>query len=125
VVVVVAGVNDIHQKKSIEEIQENLKLMHERAKENKIDFLLCTILPYDIATPEAFEKIQSMNAWILNYSKENKLPSCDTFKATSHPKSPRMLISSADHIHPDAETYKKMAEPIEDALNALEKNNVE
>jgi hypothetical protein len=48
-----------------------------------------------------------MNQWILDYSKKEKLESCDTFKATAHPKNPRMLASSADHIHPDAETYKK------------------
>ena len=111
-VVVIAGVNDIFQRKAIEDIQSNLKSMHQKAKENNIGFLMCTILPYDIASPEAFENIQKMNAWILDYSKKEKLQSCDTFKATAHPQNQRMLVSTADHIHPDAEAYKKMSEPI-------------
>lgn len=116
-VVVVAGVNDIFQRKSIEETKKNLEKMHAKAKENKIGFILCTVLPYDIASPEAFENIQKMNQWILDYSKKEKLASCDTFKATAHPKNPRMLASSADHIHPDAETYKKMSKEIETAIS--------
>lgn len=116
-VVVVAGVNDIFQRKPIKGIQDNLMKLHAKAKENEIGFILCTILPYDIASPEAFENIQKMNQWILEYSKKENLESCDTFKATAHPKNPRMLVSSADHIHPDAEAYKKMSEEIETAIN--------
>lgn len=115
-VIILAGVNDIHQGYPTAHVLQNLEKLYTLSQTNGIKVIACTILPYNLADGEAAWRIEEVNAWIAKYAKEHGLIFCDTNKAVSDPKNPGKLAASPDDIHPDVEGYRKMAEAIESVI---------
>lgn len=116
--VILAGVNDLHQGHSVAETEESLTQLYSRAKEAGIKTILCTILPYNLAVPEVAERIRIVNSWIEAYAKEQGFLFCDTFKAVTDPATGK-LMESPDQIHPGVEGYRRMAEALLPVLEDL------
>ncbi len=116
VLVVLAGVNDLYQGYSAESIVKNLQRIYEKAVENHISVIACTILPYHSAAAEIRSRMKEVNDWIRRYAEEHRLGFCDTSDALEDPNSPGQLQSSADGLHPDVAGYQKMGEVIAQAI---------
>ena len=119
IVIVLAGVNDLYQGHSVESIENNLKAIYEKAKQNNIKILTCTVLPYNFSSEEIKGRMKQLNDWILKTAQAEKFGFCDTYKALENPKSPGALLSSRDGLHPDKESYQKMGEAIGVALESM------
>ena len=115
-VIVLAGVNDLYQGYPVDWVKFNLKEIYTRAHGAGIKVMACTVLPYDAVTEEVRKKMKELNAWILSYSQALGIGFCDTYRAVVDPRKPGYLVSSADHLHPDAAAYRKMGEAVTDAL---------
>ncbi len=115
-VIVLAGVNDLYQGKSIDFIQKNLIKIYEKAKRAGIGVLACSVIPYNFSSPEVKRKMKELNDWIRDYSREKGNGFCDTFKAVENPAKLETLISSPDGLHPDKDGYHKMGEAISNCL---------
>lgn len=125
-IVVSAGVNDILQNKSYENIISNLKSMMDICKENKIYAIFNTIGYFNSVTPtqEQIEKIDKINNWLKLQCDKSKYIKCYDYnnfiKSEVHGFPNESLLQ--DKIHPTKETYRKMAEQI--YYTYLRNNNV-
>lgn len=118
-VVILGGVNDIHQGREISVIQENLNKLYTLALEQKAKVLACTILPLNLFEAAQKENILTMNAWIQDNAREKGLGFCDTYQALEDPAHPGNLRATPDDIHPDAAEYRRMGGVICDAIERL------
>lgn len=112
IVILLAGVNDLYQGGRVNRVTENLKIMYELAEKSGAKVVVCTILPYDTASPEILGRIHEVNGWIRGYAAAQKYIFCDTYSAVENPERPGKLVSTADGIHPDVDGYRKMGESI-------------
>ena len=117
--VLLAGINDLHQGYPASQVRENLQKMYEAARKNGIPAAACSILPYNLGTAEVHQRIVEVNRWIRDYAEKNGLVFCDTYEAVHDDASPGRLVSSDDDIHPDIEGYRKMAVVISEALEKI------
>jgi acyl-CoA thioesterase-1 len=111
-VIILGGVNDIHQDKELTSIQHNLTQLYDLSLKEKAKVMACTILPLDILREDQKEKIREMNRWIRETAKTKGLLFCDTHAALEDPARPGFLKATPDEIHPDVEGYKRMGEAI-------------
>lgn len=118
-VVVLGGVNDIHQEIEITQTQENLLRIYEKAAQVNARLLICTILPLDILSPEQKDKVRTLNAWLKKTAHEKKAGFCDTYTALEDPQRPGFLSGTPDGIHPDVDGYKKMGMAIAQAIEKM------
>ena len=122
VVIVLAGVNDLHQGYEPSEVIRNLAALYQKVSEIKARLVVATILPYDLSSPEVQKNLEEVNAWIRAYAKKNPVGFCDTFSLLQDPGQPHHLIGSPDGIHPDVSGYRRMGEAfvpvIEDLVNS-------
>lgn len=116
VLILLAGINDLYQGYPPEWVQENLQGMYEAAAQAGIRVMACTILPYDLATPEIEQRLKMVNAWIREYAAGHGLGFCDTYEAVSDPFRPGKLAGTYDGLHPDLATYRVMGETIGEAM---------
>ena len=117
VVVVLAGVNDLYQGYSVEDIKANLQKIYSLALENNIRVMACTILPYNESTDQIKQKMAETNDWIRSHAKQYGFLFCDTFALLDDPKNPGNLAGTPDGIHPDVAGYRRMGKAIERVLN--------
>jgi lysophospholipase L1-like esterase len=117
VVIILAGVNDIYQRRRMEAIQRNLATMYELAEKEAIVPLAATVLPYNEAGPAESTKIQELNGWIERTAnqKSGRL-FCDTNLAVRDRADATRLASSPDGLHPDAEGYRRMGDALSRTL---------
>lgn len=118
-VIVLAGVNDLYQGKSIEAIEENLRQIYERAQEAGIRVLACSVIPYNFSTPDVKQKMADLNTWIRVYSQKRGNIFCDTYQAVDDPASPGNLVSTPDGLHPDQNGYHAMGDAIASCLHSM------
>jgi acyl-CoA thioesterase I len=120
VVVIIAGVNDVYQGRSVDEVTKNLRLMYDRARHAHVRVLAGTIIPYNTATPEQNRKMHDINAWIAHEAERDpEVDFVDTRRAVASPDDLDRLISSPDSLHPSVEGYHLMAEAIRSSLERL------
>ncbi len=118
-VILLAGVNDLHQGRSAEETQKGIRKLVERSLEARLKVILCTILPYNMALPEVEERLLAVNVWIRAYAAEAGISFCDTAAAVSDPANPGRLAETPDRIHPGVDGYRRMAEALSPVLEDL------
>lgn len=118
-VILLAGVNDLHQGRSAEETQEGIRRLVERSLEANLKVILCTILPYNMALPEVSQRLLAVNTWIRAYAAEKGVSFCDTAAAVSEPANPARLADSPDRIHPGVDGYRRMGEALSPVLKDL------
>ena len=113
VVVVIAGVNDVYQGRSVDAVTGHLGWMYARAKQAGIRVVAGTILPYDTATPEQNARMHQINRWIRQQADADAtLGFADTRSAVAAPGKPDTLSESGDHLHTSPAGYRAMAEAL-------------
>lgn len=122
-VVILAGTNDIAQNTgyiSVENVMGNIISMAELAKANRIDVILCSVLPaYDFSWRKGLEpagKIVELNKMIKAYADRNKLTYVDYHSALKDERNGLPEKYSNDGVHPTLEGYKIMEKIISPAL---------
>ena len=116
VVIILAGVNDVYQGYSAQNVQSNLESMIKMAQKRKLKIIVCTILPYNSANNSVQKKITAVNRWITSAGLEGGFVPCDTFNLLNDPADPFHLRSSPDGLHPSADGYKQMGEALADLV---------
>jgi lysophospholipase L1-like esterase len=113
VVVIIAGVNDLYQGRSADDVTRGLRGMYDRAARAGIRVVAGTIIPFNTATADQNERMRSVNRWIREQAERNAaIGFVDTRAAVAAPGSPDTLVSSPDKLHPSADGYRLMAEAI-------------
>lgn len=115
-VVILAGANDIAQNQgyiSPEGILENIIAMCQLAKANKIQPVLCSILPargfyWNDRIKDAPMRIRRMNDMIRNYAQANQIPFVDYWSKMVAVDGGLLPGLSDDEVHPTVAGYKIM-----------------
>ena len=123
VVVILAGTNDIAGNtgpSTLEMIEDNISSMVEIAKANKINVLLCSVLPvYDYPWKPGLnpaQKIVELNKWIKNYAEKNEIIYIDYFSSMADDRNGLKGEYSEDGVHPNLAGYKAMEPLVEKAI---------
>ena len=123
VVVILAGINDIAGNtgpSSLKMIIDNIKSMAQLAKANKIDVVLCSVLPandfpWNPGTEPA-DKVIELNRMIEKYAQENKFIYVDYFSIMVDNQKGLKSELTYDGVHPNKEGYKVMEPLVEKAI---------
>jgi lysophospholipase L1-like esterase len=120
-VVILAGVNDIYQGRSLESVEADLLAMYQDALLQNITPVACTVLPFSSATPAESQQIAVLNLWIKQTAKQQRIPFCDFHHVVADPDHSERLRSSPDGLHPDRDGYHAMGRALALLLEELEK----
>ncbi len=119
-VVILAGVNDVYQGRSVDHVTRQLRLMYSRASRAGVRVVAGSIIPFNTATPEQNRRMHAINDWIRREAEgDANVDHVDTRAAVSAPGRPDMLVSSPDELHPSVDGYRRMADAIGPVLEAV------
>lgn len=126
VVVILAGTNDIAENTgptTIEAILGNIVSMVELSKANKIEVILCSILPaYDFPWRkgmEPTEKISRLNSMLKNYAIQHNIFYVDYFTPMANESNGLKKELGNDGVHPNISGYLIMEALIEKTLSKV------
>lgn len=123
-VIILAGVNDVYQDVTLDDIKSNLKSMYMEAIAQNTVPVAATILPYNSSEVETME-IHKLNRWIKETADGLRIPFADTNLAVADPDHRDHLLGSPDGLHPDVSGYRLMAfvltRAIEQHLKSIER----
>jgi lysophospholipase L1-like esterase len=115
-VVIIAGVNDVYQGRSVEHVTAELSAMYARAAQAGIRAVAGSIIPYNTATSEQNARMRQINDWIRS---QPGIVFVDTRAAAAAAGNPDTLLDSPDGLHPTAAGYHRMADAIRPALEQV------
>ena len=119
-VVIIAGVNDVYQGRTVEPITAQLAAMYARARHAGIPVVAGSIIPYNTATPEQNARMRRINDWIRQ---QPGIAFVDTRAAVAASHDPDSLFDSPDGLHPTPEGYLRMAVAIRPILEHVLRDN--
>ena len=112
-VVIIAGVNDVYQGRTVDHVTSQLRAMYARAATARIAVVAGTIVPYNTATADQNRKMREINAWIVSEAgKDPNMVSADTRRAAAAADNIDRLAGSPDGLHPDIDGYRRMADAL-------------
>lgn len=117
-VVVLAGVNDIYDGRSLQSIQRNLLEIYQQALQANIIPVAATVLPYNAASKLDSSRIRELNIWIKNTARNLAIPFVDTFDAVADPNNSDRLRETPDGLHPGVTGYRSMAMRLIEVIEA-------
>jgi lysophospholipase L1-like esterase len=116
-VILLAGINDIAENTgpiSLEAIMDNIKGMAEMAKSNKVEMVLCAVLPANSFPwrPSIIptHKVIKLNQMIKAYAQENNLIYVDYYTPMVDDKQGLISTLGYDTVHPNKAGYALMEE---------------
>jgi lysophospholipase L1-like esterase len=117
-VVVIAGVNDVYQGRSVEAAERELEGIYDAARAAKIVVVAGSIIPFNVATAHQNARMHAINDWIRSYAASHAagVVFCDTRAAVAAPGQPDQLVSSPDDLHPSPDGYRRMAVALDPAI---------
>ncbi len=115
-VIILAGVNDVYQGRTVESVKSNLVAMYSRGISAGIRVVVATILPYNTMAEREAKTIRELNQWIRREAGDLKILFCDTNVAVADPNDPNKLRGSPDGLHPDVPGYRAMGERLARAI---------
>ncbi len=111
VVIILAGVNDVYQGRTVAYVTGQLRAMYDRAAAAGIPVVAGSIVPYNTATGEQNARMHDINKWIAaEAARDPLIEFADTRAAAAAAGQPDKLAGSPDGLHPDVTGYRKMAE---------------
>jgi len=117
VVVIIAGVNDVYQSRTVEHVTTQLDNIYRRALGLGIRVVAGSIVPYNTATADQNARMHAFNDWIRTQADRGTgVRWVDTRRAAAAPDNIDRLASSPDDLHPDVDGYRRMAEALLSAL---------
>ena len=120
VVIILAGVNDVYQGRSVASVTSQLRAMYDRAAAAGIPVVAGSIVPYNTATAEQNARMRDINTWIAaEAARDARIEFADTRAAAAAPGQPDRLSGSPDGLHPDVNGYRAMAVALEPAILRL------
>jgi lysophospholipase L1-like esterase len=118
-VIIIAGVNDVYQGRSVEHVTGELRAMYDLAAAARVPVVAGSIVPYDTATPEQNAAMHAINAWIRAEAEgDPNITFADTRAAAARDANPDLLRGSPDGLHPDIDGYRRMADALAPAIEA-------
>jgi lysophospholipase L1-like esterase len=121
-VVIIAGVNDVYQGRSVDYVTAELARMYALAASAGIPIVAGSIIPYNTATGDQNDRMHRINTWIREQSKPgSKTPVTfvDTRLAVASPGNQDRLVDSPDELHPSPRGYRLMADAIRTSLETI------
>ena len=114
-VIILAGINDIAENNgpiSLEETFQNIVLMVNKANENNVEAILCSVLPtnsfYWNPKVQPIDKIMQLNQMIKAYSLINQIKYVDYYTEMIDENLGLDTKYSDDGVHPNLDGYLKM-----------------
>jgi lysophospholipase L1-like esterase len=112
--VVQGGINDIAQRRPVEDAADNLRAMVRRGKELELRVAVIDVLPWNNGWPGAEPMIRRLNVLIAALARDENIPLLpfhDTLEDPDHPGRMRADWTS-DGDHPSVEGYRRLGEVV-------------
>ncbi len=117
-VIILAGVNDVYQRRTVESVKSNLAAMYTRGLSAMIRVVAATILPYNTMAQREAGSIRELNQWVRREARDLKMLFCDTNASVADPADPDRLRASPDGLHPDVSGYRRIGERLAGTIEA-------
>ena len=110
--VVQGGINDIAQKRPVEEAAANLRTMVRRGKELGLRVAIADVLPWNNGWPDAEPRIRQLNALIAELARDESIPLLSFHDTLEDPDRPGRMRAdwTSDGDHPSVEGYRRLGE---------------
>ncbi len=110
--VVQGGINDIAQRRPVEEAAANLRAMVGRGKELGLRVAIVDVLPWNNGWPGAEPEIRRLNALIAEVARDESIPLLSFHDTLEDPDRPGRMRAewTSDGDHPSVEGYRRLGE---------------
>jgi len=115
VLVVQGGINDIAQRRPVEDAAANLRAMVERGKQLGLRVALVEVLPWNNGYPGAARKILRLNRLIADIGRDEEVPVFPWYRTLDDPSSSGRMKAgwTDDGNHPSVAGYRRLADVVE------------
>ncbi len=125
VVVILAGTNDLAENTgpaTLLQIEGNLASMAELARANRIEIILCSVLPavryrWHPQLPNPSARIAALNQWLESYAAKERYVYVNYYAAMKDATGGLPQNLSPDGVHPSAAGYHVMARLVQEGID--------